>query len=95
VRLEKRSSAPVLPLPELEVARTINWLQHLGRDRGADPNWADTMDSLREPRKRDETFWEWQKNALVRPVVFEDSGNIEPNQSLLLGTRRKNYILRN
>jgi superfamily II DNA/RNA helicase len=43
-------------------------------DQGSDPTWAETMDTLREPRKRDETIWEWRRNSPIRPVVFEDPG---------------------
>jgi len=38
---------------------------------GADPTWADTLDALRAPRKRDRTLWEWRKESPLRPVVFE------------------------
>lgn len=41
---------------------------------GADPTWAETMDTLRAPRKRDQTFWDWRKTSPIRPVVFEDPG---------------------
>lgn len=41
---------------------------------GADSSWAETMDSLRAPRPRDEKFWEWRRNSPIRPVVFEDPG---------------------
>ena len=41
---------------------------------GADPTWLETMDTLREPRKRGEKAWEWRKRAKIRPVVFEDTG---------------------
>jgi superfamily II DNA or RNA helicase len=41
---------------------------------GADPSWADTMDSLRTPRPRDQKFWEWRRTSPIRPVVFEDPG---------------------
>ncbi len=41
---------------------------------GADPTWAETMDSLRTPRKRDQKFWEWRRTSPIRPVVFEDPG---------------------
>lgn len=41
---------------------------------GADPSWADTMDSLRAPRPRDQKFWEWRRNSPIRPVVFQDPG---------------------
>jgi len=41
---------------------------------GADPSWADTMDTLRPPRKRGEKLWDWRRSSPIRPVVFEDSG---------------------
>ena len=41
---------------------------------GADPSWADTMDSLRVPRARDQKFWAWRRTSPIRPVVFEDPG---------------------
>ena len=41
---------------------------------GADPTWAETMDTLRVPRKRDQKLWDWRKSAPIRPVVFEDTG---------------------
>lgn len=41
---------------------------------GADPTWAETMDTLRVPRKRDQKLWEWRRDAPIRPVVFEDPG---------------------
>jgi len=41
---------------------------------GADPSWADTMDSLRAPRQRDQKFWEWRRLSPIRPIVFEDPG---------------------
>jgi SNF2 family DNA or RNA helicase len=41
---------------------------------GADPSWAETMDSLRAPKPREQKFWEWRKTSPIRPVVFEDPG---------------------
>ena len=41
---------------------------------GADPTWADTMDTLRVPRKRDQKLWDWRREAPIRPVVFDDPG---------------------
>ena len=41
---------------------------------GADPTWAETMDTLRVPRKRDQKLWEWRHSSPIRPVVFEDPG---------------------
>lgn len=36
--------------------------------------WAETMDSLRTPRPRDQKFYEWRRTAPIRPVVFDDPG---------------------
>ncbi|MCC7338743.1 MAG: DEAD/DEAH box helicase [Pirellulaceae bacterium] len=41
---------------------------------GADPTWAETMDTLRPPRKRDERLWDWRKSSPIREVVFTDPG---------------------
>lgn len=41
---------------------------------GADPTWAETMDTLRVPRRRDQKLWEWRRTSPIRPVVFEDPG---------------------
>jgi hypothetical protein len=46
----------------------------LDRRAGADPTWADAMDALRAPRRRDQQPWEWRRDSPVRPVVFEDTG---------------------
>ena len=46
----------------------------LDRRNGADPTWVETMDSLREPRARDQNIWEWRRESPIRPVVFEDPG---------------------
>jgi superfamily II DNA or RNA helicase len=44
--------------------------------KGADPTWADTLDALRVPRKRDQKLWEWRREAPLRPVVFQDPGRM-------------------
>jgi superfamily II DNA or RNA helicase len=49
-------------------------LPALDQRAGADPSWAETMDSLRAPRTRDQKFWEWRSTSPIRPVVFEDPG---------------------
>lgn len=41
---------------------------------GADPTWAETIDTLRVPRRRDQKLWDWRHTAPIRPVVFEDTG---------------------
>jgi superfamily II DNA or RNA helicase len=49
----------------------------LDRRAGADPTWAETLDTLRPPRARDQRLWEWRRDAAIRPVVFEDPGTME------------------
>ena len=44
---------------------------------GADASWADTLDALRPPRRRDQKLWEWRREAPIRPVVFEDTGTMD------------------
>jgi len=46
----------------------------LDQRKGGDPTWADTLDTLREPRKREQKWWEWRKDSPIRPVVFDDPG---------------------
>jgi SNF2 family DNA or RNA helicase len=46
----------------------------LDRRTGGDPSWADTLDTLRSPKKREQPFWEWRRESAMRPVVFEDPG---------------------
>jgi superfamily II DNA/RNA helicase len=44
---------------------------------GSDASWADTMDTLRSPKENEQTFWEWRRESHIRPVVFEDPGNMD------------------
>ena len=48
----------------------------LDQREGADPTWADTLDTLRVPRKRDQKPWQWRKESPIRPVVFDDPGTM-------------------
>lgn len=43
----------------------------LDQRTGADPTWADTMDTLRAPRQKDQLPWEWRRESPIRPVVFD------------------------
>lgn len=49
----------------------------LDRRAGADPSWSGTLDALRAPRKKDQTYWEWRRESPIRPVVFEDPGTMD------------------
>lgn len=46
----------------------------LDRRAHADPSWTATLDSLRTPRKPNQSLAEWRREAPIRPVVFEDAG---------------------
>jgi superfamily II DNA or RNA helicase len=48
----------------------------LDRRKGGDQSWADTLDILRTPRRRDQTFWDWRRESPLRPVVFADPGTM-------------------
>jgi superfamily II DNA or RNA helicase len=39
-------------------------------------SWAETMDSLRTPRPRDQKLYEWRRSSAIRPIVFEDPGKV-------------------
>ncbi|HWL10525.1 MAG TPA: DISARM system SNF2-like helicase DrmD [Planctomicrobium sp.] len=72
-------SLQLLGSEQLESTRYENGLEcflfpALDERSGADPTWAETMDTLRVPRKRDQKLWEWRKSSPIRPVVFEDPG---------------------
>ncbi len=58
-------------------------LRELGSGRYAlpkldekDRSWASTMDSLREPKEREQKLYEWRNSSPIRPVVFEDPGKV-------------------
>jgi ERCC4-related helicase len=39
-------------------------------------SWTETMDSLRAPKEREQTIYEWRRMAPIRPVVFKDPGRV-------------------
>ncbi|WP_437939468.1 DISARM system SNF2-like helicase DrmD [Sorangium sp. So ce341] len=49
----------------------------LDKRAGADPTWAETLDTLRSPRPRGMKVWEWRRTVPIRPVVFKDPGHID------------------
>jgi superfamily II DNA or RNA helicase len=78
--LQMMHADPLKPLP-----RGDDWDKPIDRfefpaldqRQGADPTWAETMDTLRTPRQRDQKFWEWRRESPIRPVVFHDTGTME------------------
>jgi len=72
--LQIMGDEPLKPIPQAE-----DWDRPVARfefpaldQRQGD--WADTMDTLRAPKKRDQKPWEWRRESPIRPVVFEDTG---------------------
>ena len=49
----------------------------LDQREGAASDWADTMDTLRTPKPRDQKLWEWRRTSPIRPVVFKDPGTLD------------------
>ena len=78
--LETLGAGGLLPKDPAEVAKDperARWLLPMLHERkGADPTWAATLDTLRAPRKRGQSFAEWRREAPIRPVVFRDPGNL-------------------
>ncbi|HZH79424.1 MAG TPA: hypothetical protein VEY88_25615 [Archangium sp.] len=75
--LELQGAPPLqcLDAPSSPTARYI--FPRLYQLPGADPSWADTLDTLREPRKPEQKPWEWRREAPLRPVIFQDPGRID------------------
>jgi superfamily II DNA or RNA helicase len=77
--LELLGAEPLKPIPNGQADKeTLPRFAFPALDQraGADATWADTMDTLRPPRKRDQKFWEWRRETKIRPVVFEDAGTM-------------------
>ncbi len=56
--------------------RSVYRFPSLDRQPDTDASWLSTLDTLRVPRKRDQKLAEWRKEAPIRPVVFEDAGEL-------------------
>ena len=66
------------PLREARDAQgdTVWSLPPLDGKSATDTSWTATLDSLRAPRKRDQTLAGWRQEAPIRPVVFADAGRL-------------------
>ena len=72
-------SLDLLRVPPLQEGSDDNgneiWtLPPLEQRSTTDPSWTSTLDSLRAPRKIDQSVAEWRRDAPIRPVVFRDAG---------------------
>jgi len=79
--LEIIGAEPLVPLDAKEAVQDLDraqWvLSALDKQVGADPKWANTLDTLREPRLKGEKLWDWRKRTTIRPVVFRDPGSLD------------------
>lgn len=64
-------------LPDDQAGNLTYTFPALDQREGADPTWADTLDTLRAPRDRTQKLWEWRRASSIRPVVFEDTGKLD------------------
>ncbi|MCY4601908.1 MAG: helicase-related protein, partial [Acidobacteria bacterium] len=74
-------SLELLGAPPLSAARTAQGAEvwtfpPLDRRADGDRSWTATLDSLRAPRRRDQTLAQWRREAPIRPVVFADAGRL-------------------
>ena len=68
--------APPLAEGRDEAGRTVWAFPPLGRRAATDPSWTATLDTLRAPRRIDQKLADWRRDAPIRPVVFEDAGEL-------------------
>jgi superfamily II DNA or RNA helicase len=72
--LELMGSDVLQPVPTGE---PVNRFEFPALDGQIGADWADTMDTLRVPRKRDQKLWDWRRESTIRPIVFEDPGTLD------------------
>lgn len=77
--LELVGAPPLKSEENTSVEKTVPTFRFPALDQreGADPTWADTLDTLRTPRERSQKFWEWRRTSPIRPIVFEDTGKLD------------------
>ena len=74
--LELVGAEPLKAISSVEQGPPRCSFPSLDQREGADPTWADTMDTLRVPRSREQKPWEWRRVSPIRPVVFQDPGTM-------------------
>ncbi|MBI3269067.1 MAG: DEAD/DEAH box helicase [Planctomycetes bacterium] len=79
--LELLGAEPLRPRPDPDGGKQEQWtFPALDRRSGADPTWAETLDTLRPARERDQKLLEWRKAAPIQPVVFSDAGTLDDDR---------------
>ena len=74
--LQLQESAPLVAIPGDGKGPQRYRFPDLAMREAADPTWAVTLDTLREPRKDSQTVAQWRSESPLRPVVFEDPGEV-------------------
>lgn len=55
----------------------VRWmLPDLELKFSGDPAWSRTLDGLRPPRKPEQKYWDWRRDNPIRPIVFQDTGEV-------------------
>ena len=75
--LELMGAEPLKPVDGVADGPARCLFPAIDQQEGADPTWADTMDTLRAPKPHEQKFWEWRRTSPIRPVVFEDTGKMD------------------
>jgi ERCC4-related helicase len=76
--LGAQSLAPVDAAAAVADLERSPWvLPALDQQAGADSTWANTLDTLRRPRPKGMSLWDWRKQSQIRPVVFQDPGCLD------------------
>ncbi len=69
--------AAVDPTRAIDDAASVPWtFPALDRSAGGH-GWAETIDALRVPRRRDQRVEDWRRDAPLRPIVFRDPGSLD------------------
>ena len=74
--LELQESSPLTPIAYGGKGPQRYRFPDLAMREAADPTWAVTLDTLREPRKDGVSMAQWRSESPLRPVVFEDPGEV-------------------
>jgi len=75
--LELLGAEPLKPIPSPNGGPDRYALPSLDARHGADPSWANTLDTLRTPPKDGKRNYQWRKESPIRPVVFDAPEGID------------------
>ncbi|WP_141731409.1 DISARM system SNF2-like helicase DrmD [Oligoflexus tunisiensis] len=75
--LRLQQALPLEPIADSSNDVKTFTFPRIDQGRGASPSWATTLDSLRKPKKSDESYQEWRKQSPIRPIVFQDPGLLD------------------